>query len=170
MVVHSARTAVASAVSLLVAHLFRLPGIYWSAISILVIAQSSLGAAVTVSWERFVGTLLGAIVATYFAPQAVVFGATVFALGLFCIFTRSDRSAYRFGGITLAIVMLVPRTAPAWRVAFDRFAETAMGIGVGLILTVLWPDQEAATSSAVGKIQKRNWSGLTQLILSFHRR
>jgi uncharacterized membrane protein YccC len=160
MVVHSARTAVASAVSLLVAHLFRLPEVYWSAISTLVIAQSSLGAALTVSWQRFVGTLLGAIVggivATYFGPQVVVFGATVFALGVFCIFTRSDRSAYRFGGITLAIVMLVPRTAPAWRVAFDRFAETSIGIGVALILTVVWPDREPATPSAVARISQQN--------------
>jgi len=162
MLMHSARTAVAAMVSLLIAHLFRLPEVYWSAISTLVITQSSLGAALTVSWQRFVGTLLGAIVggmvASFFGPQVAVFGATLFLLGLLCILTRSDRSAYRFGGITLAIVMLVPGTAPAWRIAFDRFAETSIGIGVALILTVLWPDKEAATRSAVGnslsKIQR----------------
>jgi uncharacterized membrane protein YccC len=123
MLMHSARTAVAAMVSLLIAHLFRLPEVYWSAISTLVITKSSLGAALTVSWQRFVGTLLGAIMggmgASFFGPQVAVFGATVFILGLLCILTRSDRSAYRFGGITLAIVMLVPGTAPAWRIAFD---------------------------------------------------
>jgi uncharacterized membrane protein YgaE (UPF0421/DUF939 family) len=160
MLMHSARTAVAAMVSLLIAHLFRLPEVYWSAISTLVITQSSLGAALTVSWQRFVGTLLGAIVggmvASFFGPGVAVFGATVFILGLLCILTRSDRSAYRFGGITLAIVMLVPGTAPAWRTAFDRFAETSIGIGVALILAVLWPDKEAATPSAVGKISQQN--------------
>jgi uncharacterized membrane protein YccC len=102
-----------------------------------------------------VGTLLGAIVggmvASFFGPGVAVFGATVFILGLLCILTRSDRSAYRFGGITLAIVMLVPGTAPAWRIAFDRFAETSIAIGVALILAVLWPDKEAATLQPWGK-------------------
>jgi uncharacterized membrane protein YgaE (UPF0421/DUF939 family) len=55
---------------------------------------------------------------------------------------RSERSAYRFGGVTLAIVLLVPRTAPAWQIAFHRFAEVSIGIGVALILTVVWPETE----------------------------
>lgn len=146
MLMHSVRTAVAVSASLLVARVFRLPETYWSAISTLVITQSSLGAALKVSWQRFVGTLFGAIVggivASYFGPEIAVFGITVFMLGLLCALTRSDRSAYRFGGITLAIVMLVPRTGPAWRIAFDRFVETSIGIGVALLLTVLWPDTE----------------------------
>ena len=103
-------------------------------------------AALKVSWQRFVGTLLGAIVggiaASYFGPKIAMFGITVLMLGILCAFTRSDQSAYRFGGITLVIVMLVPRTGPAWRIAFDRFAETSIGIGVALLLTVLWPDTE----------------------------
>jgi hypothetical protein len=33
-------------------------------------------------------------------------------------------------------VMLVPRSGPAWQVAFHRFAEVSIGIGVALILTV----------------------------------
>jgi uncharacterized membrane protein YccC len=93
-----------------------------------------------------VGTLLGAIVggivASYFGPEVAIFGITVLMLGLLCALTRSDRSAYRFGGITLVIVMLVPRTGPALRIAFDPFAETSIGIGVALLLTVLWPDRE----------------------------
>ena len=51
-----------------------------------VITQSSLGAALTVSWQRFVGTVLGAvvgaIVASHFAPHVIVFGTCVFILGL----------------------------------------------------------------------------------------
>ena len=125
---------------------FSVSEIYWSAISTLVITQSSLGAARKVSWQRFVGKLLGAIVggivASYFGPEIAIFGITVLVLGLLCALARSDRSAYRFGGITLAIVMLVPRTGPAWRIAFDRFVETSIGIGVALLLTVLWPDTE----------------------------
>jgi hypothetical protein len=64
--------------------------------------QSSLGAALTVSCQRFVGTALGssvgAIVATYFGPRVLALGVGVFILGLLCAATKVDRSAYRFGG------------------------------------------------------------------------
>src|SRR5208283_2546151 len=116
VLVHSVRTAVAAVASVLVARLFRLPEAYWAAITTLVITQSSLGAALSVSWQRFVGTALGAalgaIVATFFAPHVLVFGICVFLLGLLCAALGAERPAYRFGGVTLAIVLLVPRPAP----------------------------------------------------------
>ena len=146
VVVHSGRTAVAAVASLLAARLFRLPQAYWAPITTLVITQSSLGAALSVSWQRFVGTalgaLLGALVASYFGPHALVFGACVFMLGLLSAVVRSDRSAFRFGGITLAIVLLVPRTGPAWEMAFHRFAEVSVGIAVALLFAVIWPEKE----------------------------
>src|ERR1700732_5630665 len=116
VVVHSARTGVPTLASLLVARLFRLPEAYWAPITTIVITQSSLGAAWEVSWQRFVGTLVGAvlsgIVATYFEPTALVFGVCVFVLGLLCAAVRTDRSAYRFGGVTLAIVLLTGVRSP----------------------------------------------------------
>ena len=76
VLVHSARTAVAAVASLLAARLFRLPEAYWAPITTLVITQSSLGAAFSVSWQRFVGTVLGAvvgaIVASHFGPDVLV--------------------------------------------------------------------------------------------------
>lgn len=150
VLVHSARTAIAAVVSALAARLFRLPETYWAAITTLVITQSSLGAALTVSRQRFVGTALGAvvgaIVASQFGPHVLVFGTSVFILGLLCALARSDQSAYRFGGITLAIVLLVPRTGSAWQTAFHRFAEVSIGIGVALMLAWVWPEREATPS------------------------
>jgi uncharacterized membrane protein YgaE (UPF0421/DUF939 family) len=150
--VHSVRTAVAAVVSFLVARLFRLPEAYWAPITTLVITQSSLGAALAVSRERMVGNalgaLVGAIVASYFEPNILVFGISIFILGLLSFIARSDRSAYRFAGVTLAIVMLVPRTAPAWIVALHRFTEVSIGIAVALILTVVWPESEDTQAEA----------------------
>lgn len=150
-VVHALRTAVAAVASMLTARLFRLPATYWAPITTMVVMQSSLGAALTVSWQRFVGTVLGAVVggamATYFGPQPFVFGIGVFFLGLICAVMHADRPAYRFAGITLAIILLVPRTEPAWRLAFHRFAEVSIGIAVALMLTVVWPEHEVATPS-----------------------
>jgi len=143
--VHSARTAVAALVFLFVARLFRLPEAYWAPITTLVITQSSLGAALAVSWQRFAGTALGAVVgataASYFGPHVLVFAASVFGLGLLCAILRSDSIAYQYGGVTLAIVQLIPRKGPAWGIAFHRFAQVSVGIAVALILTVLWPEK-----------------------------
>ena len=141
---HSARSAIVAIASLLTARLFRLPESYWAPITTLVITQSSLGAAFSVSWKRFVGTALGAlvggIVATYFLPNLLLFGATILILGPICALLRADRSAYRFGGVTLSIVLLIPRTNPAWQVAFHRFAEVSIGIGVALLFATVWPE------------------------------
>ena len=37
----------------------------------------------------------------------LVFGASTFMLGVLCAITQSDRSAYRFAGVTLAVVLLI---------------------------------------------------------------
>jgi len=59
--------AVAAVASVLVARLFRPPEAYWALITTLVVTQSSLGAALIVSWQFLVGTALGAVVATMVA-------------------------------------------------------------------------------------------------------
>lgn len=143
-VIHALRTTVAAVVSLLVARLFKLPESYWAAITTLVVMQSTLGAVFTISWHRFVGTAIGAaagaLLATYFASKTGIFGMGIFILGIICALLRLDRAAYRFAGITLAIIMLVAHTNAAWIVAVDRFFEVSLGIAVGLALTAIWPD------------------------------
>ena len=143
---HSTRTAVGAVASVLAARFFRLPESYWAPITTLVITQSSLGAALAISGERLVGTILGAVVgaiaASYFGPRVLVFGIAVFVLGLFAAAVHSDRSAYRFAGVTLAIVLLVPHTGPALKVALHRFADVCVGIAVALILTLVWPENK----------------------------
>ena len=147
MLEHSARTALTAVASMLAARLFGLPQSYWAPITTLVITQSSLGSTLAVSWQRFIvtalGSAIGAIVATYFGPHLIIFGASVFLMGLCCAAVRADRSAYRFGGVTLAIVLLLPRGESAWRVAFHRFAEVSIGIAVALIMTAVWPERSA---------------------------
>ena len=150
VLVHSARTAVATLASLVLARLFRLPEAYWAPITTIVITQSSLGAAFAVSWQRFTGTALGAIVggivASHFGPSDFLFALCVFVLGLLCAVTRMDRPSYRFGGITVAIVLLVPRTGSAWRVAFHRSTEVFIGITVALLFAYVWPEEEETSS------------------------
>ncbi len=86
VLVHSARTAVAAVVSLVVARALELPEGYWATITTLIIMQSALGAALAVSEQRFAGTALvavmGALLTTYFGSNLIAFGLGVFVIGL----------------------------------------------------------------------------------------
>jgi len=144
---HPARTTVAAVASLVVAGAFRLPEAYWAAITTLVVMQSTLGAALKVSGQRFAGTALGAaagaLIAMYLPARAVVFGGGIFALGLVCAALKLDRAAYRFAGITLAIILLATRNSSAWVAAIHRFIEVSIGIAVGLVITAVWPERHS---------------------------
>jgi Fusaric acid resistance protein-like len=77
----------------------------------------------------------------YIGRNVLAFGAAIFLLGLFCAWLGRvhqrlpqylDRTAYRYGSIALAIVMLVVRDESDWVVALHRFIEVSIGIAVGL--------------------------------------
>jgi uncharacterized membrane protein YccC len=142
--IHVVRTTIAALASLLVARLFKLPEAYWATVTTLVVMQSTFGAAFTVSWHRFVGSAIGAaagaLLATYFGSNAAMFAVGIFVMGIICAALRLDRVAYRFAGVTLAIVMLITRSSPAWIVAFHRFFEVSVGIAVALAMTAIWPE------------------------------
>ena len=142
---HALRTAVAAVVSLLIARLGRLPEAHWAPISTIVVMQSTLGTSLPISVQRFGGTALGALIAALigarFAGNAIAFGVLLFFIGIFCLSLRIERSAYRYAGITLAIVMLVPRVTDGWTLALHRFAEVSIGIAVGLAVSALWPER-----------------------------
>jgi uncharacterized membrane protein YccC len=149
-IVHAVRTAIAAVASLLIARLFRLPEAYWAAIATLIVMQSTLGAAWTISKDRLAGTALGAaagaLLATYAGSSVAVFGAGLFVLGVLCAILRIERAAYRYAGITLVIVMLIASTQRPWIIALHRFVEISVGIAVGLILTAVWPEQQQAAA------------------------
>lgn len=150
--IHALRTTAAATVSLLVARLFRLPEAYWAAVTTIIVMQSSLGAAWNTSKQRLAGTAigagLGALLAAYAGPNWAVFAGGVLASGVICAVLRVGRNAFRYSGITVAIVMLVPRTLPYWLIAIHRFVEISLGIAVGLAVTAAWPETKLADEPA----------------------
>ena len=154
-VIHSIRTAIAATISLAVARLFGLPEAYWAAIATLVVMQSTLGATLLTSVERIVatalGALAGALLANYFTGNLLVFAAAVFVLGLLCAAFRVEKSAYRYASITLAIIVLIPRSNAAWIVALHRFFEVSVGIVVALALAAVWPEHQPEAAKESGE-------------------
>ena len=147
--IDSARTAVATLVSLLLARVLKFPEYYWAPISTIIIMQSSIqpfqGA-----WQRFVGTALGATlgaaIASYVGRSAIVYAVGIFVCGILAAFSRVW-SAYRVSAITFSIVVLISR-GPAWVFAWHRFLEVSLGIAVALVaLLVSQPRKKMATEA-----------------------
>jgi uncharacterized membrane protein YgaE (UPF0421/DUF939 family) len=93
------------------------------------------------------GAVLGALAATYFRGNVAVYGVLVFLIGLLCAVLRVDRTAYRYASITLAIIMLIPRSAGPWTTAAHRFIEVSTGILVALAIAAVWPEQQTVTKT-----------------------
>jgi len=157
---HTCRTTVAAVASLMVARLLGLPEAYWAAVTSLVVMQSTLGASVNVSARRFIGTVLGGTIGAqltvWFGPNTLAFGAGIFLLGVVCLLAARahprlpeylERSTYRFGGIALAVVMLVARSQSAWIAALHRIIELSLGILVSLLVTLIWPERSGQTKA-----------------------
>ncbi len=139
--VDSVRTAFAAVAAMLLARLLKLPEYYWAPISTIVIIQSTIPP-LTLGWQRFVGTALGAVLgaalATFFRPSAMVYGLGILLCGLLAWLLRVG-SAYRFAGITLSIILLIPRAHAPWIIGWHRFLEVSLGIAVALVVTTVWP-------------------------------
>ena len=138
------RASIATVLSLLLARGLRLPEFYWAPISTIVILLSTIDP-LTLAWQRFVGTALGAVVgaviATFFSPSWWIYGLGIFVCGILSAVLRLA-SAYRFAAITLSIVLLIAHSRPPWVVAVHRFVEVSLGIAVALAVTLVWRVRE----------------------------
>ena len=137
---NSLRTAVATVISLLLARLLKLPEFYWAPISTIVILLSTINP-LTGSWQRFVGTavgaFLGALIATFFTINWMVYFAAIFICGILCAVLRVS-SSYRIAAIALSIVLLITHSHGPWEVAAHRFIEVSLGIAVALLISTVW--------------------------------
>jgi uncharacterized membrane protein YgaE (UPF0421/DUF939 family) len=134
------RTAVATVLSLLIAHALRLPEFYWAPISSIVVLLSTTNP-LDSAWQRFAGTAvgaaLGALIATFLHPSWLVYGAAIIVCGVICSLLRIE-SAYRIAAITLTIVLLITHGRPPWIIAIHRFVEVSLGIAVALLVAAVW--------------------------------
>jgi uncharacterized membrane protein YgaE (UPF0421/DUF939 family) len=137
----SLRTTLAAMAAMFLARMLKLPEYYWAPISTIVIVQSTIPP-LTLGWQRFVGTAMGAVLgaalATYFHPTLIIYAAGVFVCGVAAWLLRIG-GAYRFAAITLSIILLVPRERAPWIAAWHRFLEVSLGIAVALVVMTLWP-------------------------------
>jgi uncharacterized membrane protein YgaE (UPF0421/DUF939 family) len=82
--------------------------------------------------------VLGAALATFFRPSAVVYAVGILLCVVLAWLLRVG-GAYRFAGITLSIILLIPRGRAPWITGWHRFLEVSLGIAVALVVTMVWP-------------------------------
>jgi hypothetical protein len=89
------------------------------------------------------GASVGAVETNYFGANLAAFMLAIFFIGLLSFGFRLEKTAYRYASVTLTIIVLIPRTNPAWIVALHRFIEVSVGIIVALAVVAFWPERSA---------------------------
>jgi uncharacterized membrane protein YccC len=144
LLIHAAKTALAAALCWWLALRFGLHDGYWGSISAIIVMQSNVGATVSASRDRILGTLLGALFGFAFS----LFGAPPwnYILAVFLAIAVSGllgmRDSARLACVTITIIMLVPSSASRWSLALDRVIEVLFGIVIALaVTTLILPDR-----------------------------
>lgn len=124
----------------MVADALHLPEGHWAVISAIIVMQSSIGATVDASWNRLVGTaigaLLGAVFAVFWGTDVVAMGVAI-ALTVWVCSSLGLMDSFRLAGVTVIVVMLFQREASYPVIAVRRFLEVSVGILVSLGVTAL---------------------------------
>ncbi|MFZ0305903.1 MAG: FUSC family protein [Terracidiphilus sp.] len=140
----AAKTTLAAALSWWLARLFGVRDGYWGSISAIIVLQSNVGATVTASRDRVIGTVIGAVVGFAFSLMQPLWLSYILALlvAMFACGLMGLRNSSRLAGVTITIVMLVHHEGAKWSLAFDRVIEVLLGIVVALAVTTLvFPDR-----------------------------
>jgi uncharacterized membrane protein YgaE (UPF0421/DUF939 family) len=112
---------------------------YWAPIAAVVVLYPQTDATRKASTDRFLGTVIGSLIgwgsATYWNENVLLYGvAVMFAVGL-CYLLRLE-NASRLCAVAVTVITLIPRSEPAYVVAFHRFVEVSYGVACAVAYTV----------------------------------
>jgi uncharacterized membrane protein YccC len=144
LLIHAAKTAFAAALCWWLALRFGWRDGYWGSISAIIVLQSNVGATVTASRDRLIGTLIGAALGFSFSLFGVLPWNFILAVitAIVVCGLLGLRNSSRLAGVTIAIIMLVHKDGPRWQMAADRVFEVLLGIVVALaVTTLIFPDR-----------------------------
>lgn len=144
LIIDAAKTAIAAALCWWLALRFGFHDGYWGSISAIIVLQSNVGATVTASRDRLLGTLMGALFGFAFSLVAASPWNYIAAILLAVVVSgilKLQNSA-RLACVTITIIMLVPKSGSRWGLALDRVGEVLFGIIVALaVSTLVFPDR-----------------------------
>jgi uncharacterized membrane protein YccC len=144
LLIQAAKTALAAALCWWLALRFGLHDGYWGSISAIIVLQSNVGATVTASRDRLLGTLIGALFGFAFSLFGMPPWNYILAVLLAIVVSGllGMRDSARLACVTITIIMLVPGSGSRWGLALDRVVEVFLGIVIALAVTTLvFPDR-----------------------------
>ena len=119
-------------------YLLRPEEAFWAAISAVAVTQPHYGDTRGAGRDRVLGTTFGGIAGLLGLWVGGTGDLVSFALALALVtvacWTANAGAAAKIGGITSAIVLLVPATGPRWEVAASRLGEVICGTVCALVV------------------------------------
>ncbi|HSI40130.1 MAG TPA: FUSC family protein [Xanthobacteraceae bacterium] len=149
--VFSLRTAAAAILALAIAYRLELSDPQWATLTVYLLAQPTVGAALAKSLWRTVGTvsggIIGLVLVALFSQAAELLVAATSALVATSFYIGARLRNYTSYGVTLAgySMLLVAyegsvNPSAAWAIAADRTAEILIGIACSTLASLLiWP-------------------------------
>ena len=139
---HAIRVSAAVGAAFALATLLKLPQGYWAVFTAVIVVQASLGATITASLERFMGTVVGALagaVAAYFHMRWPQFGGLILCVTVAILaFIAAIRPTLKVAPVTAVIMMIGATTSmDPWTAALFRVVEITVGSLVGVAATLL---------------------------------
>jgi uncharacterized membrane protein YccC len=138
------RMTVSSLAAFAVAQTLGLPQAFWAVITALIVTQSNVGGSLKAAFDRFLGSVFGAVYGSAIAfaiphehglARAAALVAAVAPLSFLAAFS----AGFRVAPITAIIVLLSATGANLGPFGFaaDRVLEVGLGCAVGLLVSVL---------------------------------
>ena len=142
--IHALRMTVSALATFALAAALGLPQGFWAVVTALIVTQSSVGSSLKAAWERFLGSVSGAVYGGAVAlaiPHGSGFGratALVVAVAPLSVLVASS-AGFRVAPITAIIVLLGTAGAALGPLGFavDRILEIGLGCAVGILVSVL---------------------------------
>jgi uncharacterized membrane protein YccC len=142
--VQALRMTVASLASFGLVSLFGLPQGFWAVITALIVTQSNVGGSLKAAFERFMGSVCGAVyggaVALTIPHDSTLLRAVALVVAVAPLSVLAASSAgFRIAPITAIIVLLGTATSTLGPLGFaiDRILEVGLGCLVGLLASLL---------------------------------
>ncbi|MBV9940688.1 MAG: FUSC family protein [Solirubrobacterales bacterium] len=147
---HAVRLSVTIALAGTIYRVFDLPRGYWVPLTVLFVLRPDYGSTFTRGLQRYVGTALGAVLATLIAaalnpgPYALAALATLVAVAIFA-FLYANYALFTVSMTAWIIFLVALGGIPESATAIDRLLDTTIGATLTLALYALWPTWERST-------------------------
>jgi uncharacterized membrane protein YccC len=142
-VTHSIKTGLACLIGFAITKSVHFPVDQWLIITILVVmcAQLNVGSMIQKSYMRFMGTLLGSLVAALtlitLGTNTIVTGIVITLSAVFFSYISTSKASINesgtLGAVTIAIILVGQN--PTWLTAFERFIEISIGIFIAAVVS-----------------------------------